>query len=899
MNRDRTEAIRYLSAPNRGLWRWAENASVITWNDDTTVAFRDEIVLVLQTLAPRALPPFGAVVLLLAACRGKIPTIQDCGPQANARPQLRAQITSDLEELRKIARLHSELRSHPHARCRLAEAVFESAKTVRHTHSSPVLTTLNSTSHPLTETDLFEPMPLDLLGSQQRQIHLVASGLRSLTPDSLSLRLRIGLDDVPNPADLDPPAAERVRSLIESLEGDPEHLALARATQALRAAIQLPRRLGPSEPTLPSGYADLTHRGPLDRLLLSELAHDDLTLAVRIALNEALYLRHEPALAAPTETLTLLLDSGIRLWGIPRILATAVALALISQTPRRSTVQAWRAHGTQLEPVDLLSRDGLIRHLAALEHHAHPGPALQAFAQAIADLPNPRPILITHADVLDDPAFRPALAALPLGSRAGLIATVDATGRFGLHGLPLSRRPPRCSALLDLKSIFAPTHRLPIDRRDAPADDLPIAFSVFPFPFLLPPSASVTFWLRYRNDTVVAVLADGSLVRYPRSHRGCLYLAHHLPQQPVVWMEATDDTIYLITQTEPNHPAQLISVPACGGMPRIRELVSGNSILAAHRYHDVVLVLRSHEIRAYHLNDPRPLDRILTPYDWIHGRYLIGEDRFHFASWDGTHIRVEPLATTTSTGPEHPIVRIFDRPETGFPWVIRSNGMIHPLDGSETPQPSYDLQVSIDRTTEIRFSHDGQKVVCPLPNDATYRLLNLITGKCETTDDSLSVERFLRPPSPPPNRDRITQLDSIGRTPRGIALLANNRDWLHIELSREGHFDLAFLQPQVQIPPDAVASFDPIAPLPDLGCNLSVAAWPCGSRAFFDSRGMLHLKSHVPGVPEVSLLLAIKEGIAGWTSERTSCGPTYYFDPSSTGQHTAVFEACQQFLAHL
>jgi hypothetical protein len=898
MNRDRTEAIRYLSAPNRGLWRWAEDASVIIWNDDSTVAFREEIVPILQTLAPRALPPFGAVVLLLAACRGKVPTIQDCGPQATDRPQLRAQILSDLEQLQRIAHLPADLRSHRHARRRLAEAVFEFTQTVRHTRGDAVLTALKSTSDPLTEAELFEPMPLDLHGSQQRQIHLVASGLRSLPLDSLALRLRIGLDELPNPAELDPPANQRVRSLIESLQQDPEHLAIARAARDLLAAIQLPRRLGCSEPALPSGYADITQRGPLDRLLLSELAHDDLTLAVRIALNEALYLRHEPARSAPTETLALLLDSGIRLWGIPRILAAAVALALISQTPRQSTVQAWRAHGTQLEPVDLLSRDGLIRHLAALEPHAHPGLAFPEFSRAIADLPNPRPILITHADALDDPAFRPTLATLPPNSGPALIATVDATGRFELHSLPLTRRPPRCSAQLDLKSIFAPAHRLPINRREAPADDLPIVFSVVPFPFLLPPSAAVTFWLRYRNDTVVAVLADGSLVRYPRSHHGCLYLAHHLPQQPVVWMEATDDTIHLINQTSPSHPAQLISVPASGGKPRITELISGNSILAAHRYHDVVLVLRSHEIRAYHLNDPRALERVITPYHWIHGRYLAGEDRFHFASWDGTRIRVEPLATT-STGPEHPIVRIFDRPDTGFPWVIRSNGTVHPLDGSETPQPSHDLRVAIDRTTDIRISCDGQKVVCPLPNDATHVLLNLITGKRETTDDSLVVEHFLRPPSPPPNRDRITNLDSIGRTPQGIALLANNQDWLQIELSREGNLDLAALQPRVQLPPDAVASFDPIAPHPDLGCDMSVATWPSGSRAFFDSRGMLHLKSHVPRVPEISLVLGTREGIAGWTSERKSCGPTYYFDPSSTGEPNAVFEACQQFLAHL
>jgi len=39
---------------------------VIAWADDTTIAFRPEILYVLQRLAPHGLPPLGAVVLLLA-----------------------------------------------------------------------------------------------------------------------------------------------------------------------------------------------------------------------------------------------------------------------------------------------------------------------------------------------------------------------------------------------------------------------------------------------------------------------------------------------------------------------------------------------------------------------------------------------------------------------------------------------------------------------------------------------------------------------------------------------------------------------------------------------------------------------------------------------------------------
>src|SRR5258708_9747749 len=139
------------------------------------------------------------------------------------------------------------------------------------------------------------------------------------------------------------------------------------------AAIRLPRRLAEPEELAIGGVADITNRGPLDRLLLSELAHDDLTLAVGVALNEALYLRREPPMREPPRTLALLLDSGVRLWGIPRVLATAVALALVARDKQHSEVLVWRAHGKQLQPVDLLSPNGITQHLSAVDTGAHPG----------------------------------------------------------------------------------------------------------------------------------------------------------------------------------------------------------------------------------------------------------------------------------------------------------------------------------------------------------------------------------------------------------------------------------------------------------------------------------------------------------------------------------------------
>src|SRR5215475_13523391 len=85
MNPDRQQAIDYLRAPANGIWRWAENGAVLIWSDGSTIAFREEVVQIIEWLAPNGLPSFGAIVFLLAACRGKVPAVSDI-VQVSATP---------------------------------------------------------------------------------------------------------------------------------------------------------------------------------------------------------------------------------------------------------------------------------------------------------------------------------------------------------------------------------------------------------------------------------------------------------------------------------------------------------------------------------------------------------------------------------------------------------------------------------------------------------------------------------------------------------------------------------------------------------------------------------------------------------------------------------------------
>ena len=88
---DRPAAQRYFHVANRSnsFWSWGGAARGIVWIDGSPLASREELSLVLDRLEPAGLPPFGTIVLLFAAWRGKKLTLTWREPTEDERYNLR------------------------------------------------------------------------------------------------------------------------------------------------------------------------------------------------------------------------------------------------------------------------------------------------------------------------------------------------------------------------------------------------------------------------------------------------------------------------------------------------------------------------------------------------------------------------------------------------------------------------------------------------------------------------------------------------------------------------------------------------------------------------------------------------------------------------------------------
>ncbi len=905
MNAEQSIGLQYLRARGSDPWRWAEDASVLVWKDGTTVAFRAEILQVLDALAPGRLPPFGSVVLLLAACRGKRPTPEDILPTLASQAETSAgrvllalgrsplpELEAALRELARVSDLPEAQRSTLRAKQTLAEAVFGAVRSDQRPFRARLSEQLFSDLSPTDFTQDKEDGGEELL----RHLHIVASGIRGLTPEALALHLRSGLSELPAGAEgLNLPPAVQARQLLEFLLKTPEHRSLALAARQFMAAAQLPRRLHAREELAVGGVAGLSNRGSIDRLLISELAHDDMMLAARVALNEALYLRQEPPEHQPPLTRCLILDSGIRLWGLPRLFACAAALAFAAADLRTSELCVWRASEDRLTPINLLAASGLAEHLAALEIASHPGRALRNLERLLGPRDSAQSVLITHPATLSDPEFRLALGTL--SRLPDFICTVDRSGRCALFAAPFHSRAPVSESQLQVESLFTQESDRALARAGQTDQDLPAFLRRQPCPFLLPIAGRADFWFQTSETRCVASLSDRRLVEYDptQHHSGGRLICPRLPSGRRLWADEVDGFFYLVHAGSARRPNRWVRCARAGGVETI-DLCAGEPASAVVRQDKVLLLAREHEVLAYDLESGQLLDRKPSPSRWHRGRYFASMQQFYLMHWEGRRIEFIPVKIPVQLGISN-IVALFDRAGFEGPWVLNQLCQALPLDGNQKIQIPLPI-VQSAHARSVQVSRDGHRVLISIPTLNWSQLFDLSQGRAMPLgSDEVAADRLEISPNLP-SHPLLRSIEAV--TIQGGMLCVRTRKgdcfWVQRAIDR----GLKLEQTSRPDPLEWWATEDlPVRYPWSYAYSLRVARSPRGGAVVIDSRGLLHLKAPEAGFVEVTLALCPGR-LAAWSSEGEICGPSF-FQPSG-GDASSVdtlSSACEELIAHL
>ncbi|MDB5343288.1 MAG: hypothetical protein JWP89_1665 [Schlesneria sp.] len=940
-------AMKYLSTPAGSFWKWVDEGRVVAWKHGATVAFREEVGAVLERLLVRGLPPFDSVLVLLAATRHYWPEdsvawrnqlqVIDLAAQQIQRqmPHLVAGKQTVFEVLDRIHKLPIDLIQSVDAKAALAEIVFEAIP--------PTLTgnaaryACEILTHGLVREQNVIPFLPNLRGgrvqttlSMTSELLSLKHGLSQVTEQSLRLRLKTGLDELPLPADTIVPAEPAaVRALLQTLALDEDLSGLSRVARSLSAVLLLPRPITASDELPLGGVSDISNRGTLDRLLLSELAHEDLMLATRVALNEALYLRRETPPGPPPQRRYVLIDSGIRMWGVPRVFAAATVLSLAATAPAGGSLVAYRATGTGIELNDLSSRDGLVRHLEMLEPDLHPGASLAEFFQKIAEEDLPAEIIIVTSDTTaSDAEFQRALA--DAAAPSCYLAAVNREGELQLLSRGERGTKSLMSLTLDLDTLLKPKSPHQVRLVDKGIDpNLPAIFHTSRFPFRLPcalasnqktgPIWSVRLPASVGSHPrgVMILMRDRRLMFYDEFQRGAVQVATDVPFGPCLWSASFADVnlnYALIHRSAEPAFHLLVLNTALRHLVATRKLASqflahsgpGSRVLGATCRHGVVYVIYQSKVEAFELSSGQFLQ--CRDYDshlkWNRGLFFEDSladayDEWRLLTSNGTHLQFEPIVLH---GPERTgaLLALFERVGRGGPFGVHLRGSIANL-ADHTEWRWTDNSRANPKVLDIEES--GHRLLIEQESDGSInrRGRRIVHLESEAVEDVGPYIQSLR-------EWDLQQMHRGGNVMHRFSRIRIEHDGTMTLVSKSqtgwqiGLHSKTLRISQISRITDAsgrrcVASLEPTRH-PDSGCSMSVATWPDGSRAFIDSRGLLHLQSADREIPEATLTL--KEGdIAAWTNNGQTYGSHYFLDESNMSAEQFLDQILKPFIARL
>lgn len=899
----------YLAPPEGAFWKWRERTQVATWFNGETIAFRPELEPILRRLAEGGLPPLSLILLVLAATR-------DSCRQALARKDNLINLVRSFgglpkddrheltDGLMRIAKLPGELRHPIEARTGLVEFVFESGGPRTSGENAKVI--CDTLSYELSSRSVRLRNVPPTKHELQHGLRTLLKGLARLDEEALRLRQWTGLDQLIGPAEIEPMPVEQVRSLIESLQDDQELHGVARLARALMAAVHLPRPIQEPEELPIGGFSDIANRGSPDRLLVSELAHDNLTLAVRVALNEALYLRREAPPKTPSPARRILIDAGIRLWGVPRVFATAVAMALTATADGHSAVTTFRANADSMDPADLTTRQGLVDHLAALTLDAHPGRALERF---VTDLPGTNAaadrVVVTSEKAIADREFQRGLAR---HQGVGIyLATVNRRGQFRLLHQSGHARKLICEADLPLEDLLRRRRRPTASLFDERGEEgLPAIFHVRPFPLRIPRRKFA--WERswVVPDTGCFEFAtDGRLLLWDEPGRGPRQLADHIRTKAnLVWADP-EPTAGMVTavlgdKSGPGKDLRLLSVDTMMGQTSLVSLELGHAKYTISGQGGMIFGISDAEACVLDSVDGRCVDRVEIPgqhlnirLERVRGRFLrhLDSNDWYALGFDGQRTTIDKVFDGQNAS-DVELVTMFDWVGHEGPVGVTKRGeLYYPEDGQiRRLWPGDYAEVSVH---DVSLS--GNHVM--LERQYSRRTIEVASGvESHSWLHHCEDPKWVPDNTGPVLRRKFKAVVAGDRL--GLALVSKNEGCFRVQLDddrlllKDSGLSAAGYAPHARPFENVVYHGPPTY-------RLVYAEWADGSRAYMDYRGLLHLRSADSSLPEVSLVLDAS-GISGWCSDGRIWGDEYFIGDEANTEPKEVFhDVIQPFVDRL
>lgn len=395
----------FFQAPEHHFWIWEDNTDVIAVNGGMTIAYREHVMHILSQLSPGGVPPFGALLMCIAATNpmGSV-LIQQVQDKLKACPEnIYPELLDDcIAFMHTLSRLPQQYKSGEDKLLMLRSIFHKCHNQYSYKQLQAHLYSYQKGNYNAAKLMKKQAFNLSLILKDCRTMSLLNRHYSS-PEDILQAMAAVPGADFRLPAEpADTPAHSS--DFVEELENNYRSFHIGRLIRRIWSGLTIP-----FHNTLPSaqpvgGVSDLSNKGDYDRLLISEYANDDLLFLSRLANNEALYLQREVPPEQNERERIILIDVSLKNWGTPKVLAHALMLA-IARHPKTDIRCRAFVIGSGYREIFFGSVKGVIEGIQHAQPILNPAAGLQKFLDEYPGQ-NSEIVLISVAGVLKQPAMQ-------------------------------------------------------------------------------------------------------------------------------------------------------------------------------------------------------------------------------------------------------------------------------------------------------------------------------------------------------------------------------------------------------------------------------------------------------------------------------------------------------------
>lgn len=462
------ELREYFQSYENYFWEWTTDEDV---PDDTgynennlisipnvgAIAYRPYVIEVLRELKDQGFPSFGSLLLVLYAIQDGYLNMDGVFYYLKKQNTAfgidkSADIDLAIRFLENLNSLGSSIKKGQN-KIILLKTIFKNTHNILSSGNSELI------------IKIFEKRPYKISGSAEKKklvfpvinndINALAYLQKKFPTAGSIIEAMKGIVDIPELEDEvveEETTVETDKDFIQELIEEPKTFQVGSLIKRIWSGLKIPmRHLSPGEQPI-GGISDMTNKGELHRMLLSEFANEDEVFMNRVANNEALYIQRE---IPPEENVferIILIDTSLKNWGTPKVLAFASAIAVIKHPKAHSECKVFALGQTNV-PIALDKVEQVIENLNQVSPLLDVSQALETFFDEKHPEKDLEVFFITHEENLANQKVQKVIHENR--DKLKFIVTTSADGELNFYKYHKGTRKHIQKIVLPLQELWA------------------------------------------------------------------------------------------------------------------------------------------------------------------------------------------------------------------------------------------------------------------------------------------------------------------------------------------------------------------------------------------------------------------------------------------------------------